>query len=179
MDSVIIQDIKQVAEEFSVDPRLIYGFVTTESGGNKFAMRYEPAYRYLWDCRRDHPFRSLTNPERTSDSAPPDFSAQIGSRHTEWIGQQASWGPMQIMGAVARELGFKGFFPELCGADGIRYGVQHLLNLHKRFGHKFGMEGTISAYNAGTPRLTDSHEFVNQEYVDKVLTNRDDCHVFD
>lgn len=149
---------------------LIRAIVVVESGGNPFAWRVEPKYRYLWDNSKNEPFRALTYGESVSEIAPTDFTAPKGlnsSRDTEWWGQQASWGLMQVMGAVAREYGFKGHFPQLCTAEGVKYGCLHLTRLKKRFWQKFGWDGVISAYNQGYPGMSGSR-FNNQGYVDKV-----------
>jgi hypothetical protein len=154
--------------ELPVD--MVRAMAVVESGGNPFAWRAEPKYRYLWNNAGNAPFRPLTTAETLSELAPADFSAPKGldsSRNTEWWGQQASWGPLQIMGAVAREYGFKGHFPQLCTAEGVRYACLHLSRLKKRFFQDFGWDGVISAYNQGSPAMTGA-KFNNQEYVDKV-----------
>ena len=106
-----------------------------------------------------------------SETAPPDFAAlpSIGSRDTEWALQAASWGPMQVMGAVARELGFRGWFPALCTwPAGVDYGTLHLRKLRNRFLDKYGWEGVAAAYNAGSPNRLDNGQWANQSYVDKI-----------
>ncbi len=146
----------------------------TESALNKFAYRVEPPYRYLVDVEKEKPFRPLTSVENKSEVAPNDFPYILGlsSRNTEWLGQQASWGPMQIMGAVAREYGFKKAFPELCSFSfGVQYGCQHLSNLKKRFLEKHGWQGVVAAYNAGSPRYMDNGDFENQYYINKVAAH--------
>lgn len=154
--------------ELPVD--MVRAIAIVESGGNPFAWRAEPKYRYLWDNASNTPFRSLTNAEILSETAPTDFSVPRGlnsSRNTEWWGQQASWGPLQVMGAVAREYGFKEHFPELCTAEGVRYACLHLSRLKKRFFQSFGWDGVISAYNQGYPAMANG-QFTNQGYVDNV-----------
>jgi len=95
---------------------LISALIMVESGGRRYAWRPEPRYHYLWDIRRGSPFRPLTRFESASESPPADFPAPRGTSSTaEWWGQQASWGLMQIMGAVAREQGLQGpDLPVLC-----------------------------------------------------------------
>lgn len=153
-----------------LDANIVRAIIETESGGDLFAWRYEPPYRYLWNVKWNTAFRKLTEQEIREDRPPTDFHSTIGSRATEWIGQQASWGPMQIMGAVAREYGYSGHFTELCSALGIEFGCMHLARLKKRYFDKYGWEGVIAAYNAGSPRKVDSG-WENQEYVDKVAAN--------
>jgi hypothetical protein len=159
--------IDRIANEEGVDPKLVAAFIQTESSGDAFAWRTESAYRYLWDVKNNRPFRKLTPTESASEVAPGDFYSPIGSRNTEWIGQQASWGPMQVMGAVAREFGYTKHLPELCGEDGIRIGCKLLKRLQSRFDTK---EEVIAAYNAGTPSIVNG-KFANQDYVNKVIGN--------
>ena len=96
-----------------------------------------------------------------------------------------SWGPMQIMGATARWLGFKGtFLSELIEPEvGIEYGCKYLANLKRRFSGNsknncnqvddiaIFCDKKISAYNAGSPRKKADGTYVNQKYVDKVLNS--------
>jgi hypothetical protein len=150
---------------------MVRAMAVVESGGNPFAWRTEPKYRYLWNNAANTPFRPLTTAEILSEIAPTDFSVPQelnSSRNTEWWGQQASWGPLQIMGAVAREYGFRGHFPQLCTAEGVKYACLHLKRLRKRFLAVFGWDGVISAYNQGYPTMVGA-KFKNQKYVDKVL----------
>jgi hypothetical protein len=164
---LIEEDFKFAANAYSLDVKLLKAMSEVESGKNPNRWRTEADYRYLWDCKHEKPFRKLTDAEKNNEKAPADFTAEVGSRNTEWIGQQASWGPLQIMGGVARELGFKGDFTELCGPEGLLYGAKHLRNLYKRFFESHGLNGVIAAYNAGSPRLVGG-KFENQVYVDKV-----------
>jgi len=79
---------------------------------------------------------------------------------------------MQIMGAVAREYGYRRHFPGLCSdvKAGVYYAVKHLSMLHVRFYSRYGWPGVVAAYNAGSVRWDNTGEtvFVNQGYVDKV-----------
>lgn len=148
---------------------LVRAIIQVESSGDAAAWKVEPPYRYLVDCRTHRPFRKLTAAEVASEMAPLDFPRpSYSSRDTEWWGQQASWGPMQIMGAVAREYGFAGHFPLLCGPMGVTFGCMHLSRLAGRFHEAHGWEGVAAAYNAGTPRHRPGGTWENQAYVDKV-----------
>jgi len=144
---------------------LISALIMVESGGRRYAWRPEPRYHYLWDIRRGSPFRPLTRFESASESPPADFPAPRGTSSTaEWWGQQASWGLMQIMGAVAREQGLQGpDLPVLCDpAINLGIGVPFLAYLIMRFGETEG----ISAYNAGPGGR---HREVGMAYASKVL----------
>ncbi|MGQ0621335.1 MAG: transglycosylase SLT domain-containing protein [Panacagrimonas sp.] len=160
--------ITAVAPKYELPIELVTAICQVESGCNRFAVRTEPAYPYLWDVIRHQPFRlsHLTASQRV----PPDlFQAPPGSsRMTEWLGQQSSWGLMQVMGAVAREYGYKGHLPGLCDPlQGLHYGCKHLARLRDRFYNAHGWRGVAAAYNAGTPRVV-GKDFENQAYVNKI-----------
>lgn len=154
-------------DRFLEDNRpFIRALIAVESGGDVFASRYEPHYAYLWDVVANAPKRCY------GTYRPNGFLGVNGvtSNHTEFIQQRTSWGPIQIMGAVAREYGYKGSFPALCGELGVRYGVWHLLTLKRRLENKDFCQQSdlIAAYNAGWVRHSKDGRYVNQQYVDKV-----------
>jgi hypothetical protein len=64
---------------------------------------------------------------------PKDFPYLAGDRDQEWWAQQASFGLMQLMGGLARELGFKGaYLTALCDPDlNLQIGCKHLSALLK------------------------------------------------
>lgn len=143
-----LNTISQVSEAYGLDPKLVASIVMVESSGETCATRYEPEYHYL-----------LT-PERFSKSL------RI-SLDTEQVSQKMSFGLMQVMGGLARELGFEGHLVELCEPTiGLNYGCKYLKKLLDKYG-KLG--DAISAYNQGSPRKRLTGEYYNQEYVDKVL----------
>lgn len=102
--------IEQTAAALAIDPNVIEAIVLKESEDDPWAYRSEPQYRYLWNVRTHAPFRPLTHAEIASEDPPLDFPTLAGTRTQEWWAQQASWGLMQIMGAVAREHGFTGAY---------------------------------------------------------------------
>lgn len=158
------------ANEHGLRPEIVFAIIRKESGNGRLRYRCEPHYRYLWNCRNNKPWR-LSKAEADRVKALPHFRPPKGlfiSNDSEWWGQRASWGPMQIMGATARELGFKGDWPELCGEAGIQYGCIYLKRLKDRFIKSHGWKGVISAYNQGGPYKTKG-VFNNQKYVDSVL----------
>lgn len=103
-------EIERVAATHGVDPNVIEAMVWQESGGDEFAWNPEPRYRYFWDVKQQGPFRSVTASEMAAKFPPKDFPVFGGDRDQEWWAQQASWGLLQIMGAVAREQGFRGVY---------------------------------------------------------------------
>jgi len=161
--------------------RYLIGIAMQESSGRWEATRFEKHYRWLWDVARKQPFKEPAKPtkkelepaeepakavEPTESKAPKGFSGISGitTPEEEYEGQKTSWGPMQVMGAVARELGFMGKFEELNGIPGVVYGVQHFVNLYRRHFKAKGIGAVISAYNDGN---TDTRD--NAHYVQKVL----------
>jgi soluble lytic murein transglycosylase-like protein len=87
--------IVEAVQSNNLRPELLAGLVCQESGGNKYAMRAEPKFRWISD----------------------DYAAQRPggmSSDTELWGRKISWGLCQLMGQVARERGFQGWWPELC-----------------------------------------------------------------
>lgn len=152
---------------------LVLGFIETESGGDQWAYNPEPKYRYLWSCRAHAPFRPITKLEDSSEYPPDDFPAPEAGvdPDAEWWGQQASWGLMQVMGAVAREVGFRGpFLTSLCDPEiNLAVGCTKLKRLLKQWGDP---EMAACAYNRGSVGyVPNTKEFLNQKYVDKVMLN--------
>jgi hypothetical protein len=141
--------IDRTAATFRLDGALLRAQIMIESSGLPFAWNPEPRYRYLWNVRTQQPFRPLTATERISEAPPADFPFLAGDRDQEWWGQQASWGLMQTMGAVAREYGFAGkYLPELCDpAVGVFYGARYLRRCLNR-SHEDYTAG-LALYNGG------------------------------
>lgn len=143
MDIVRLASVK-----YNVDENLIAAICQQESSCNPYAWRFEPGWQYFLK---------------------PDLCAKdIGcSLETERKGQACSWGLMQVMGAVLREHGFKGWFGEsFTPKVNLDYGVKHL----KKFIDKYpDIESAIASYNAGSPRKGADGRFINQNYVDSVL----------
>lgn len=144
-----LNEIEVEAKRLGLEKELITAVIAVESAGRPYAFRYEPHYRWLLDVQK--------------------FAKMTGvSEESEEIGQKTSWGLMQIMGGVARELGFKDLLPELCRPEiGLRFGSQKLKNCLQRY--PGDLESGIASYNAGTARKAENGKLVNQSYVDKVL----------
>ena len=136
--------IKAAAARRSLPWELVYAICQVESSLNPSAIRHEPRYRWL-----------VGDNETMSP--------------TERQDQMTSWGLMQVMGAVARELGHTGPLSDLLDPPtGLFYGCLHL----RRFRAKYDIwPDVIAAYNAGSPRRVAGQigPYVNQSYVDKVL----------
>lgn len=141
--------VQQHARENGLKPSLVAAICTQESGGDPYAQRFEPAWTYFKDVEA--------------------FAKKCRiSVDTEKAAQAFSYGLMQVMGSVAREAGFSQSLPRLFDVEtNLRYGCGHL----KKFMVKYQNEQqAIASYNAGSPRLLESGKFVNQHYVDSVLT---------
>lgn len=152
-----------------LDPKLVTALVMVESGGNAYAWNPEPQYRYFWNVRKNTPFRFVTPQESRAEIPPDDFPCLAGDPDQEWWGQQASWGLMQVMGALGRELGFTGpYLPGLCDpALNLSLGCLHLSRLLKW--SNGNAERALAAYNGGKGgNLVPPYR--NQSYATKVLT---------
>jgi len=143
--------IVSAAERHALPVKLVRALVATESSGNPWSMRYEPAFyaRYVHGQRH----------------------AVFGpcSRPTEEMCRAMSWGLMQVMGQTVRELGLKDpFLAALCDpATGLDWGCRYLAKQLKRY--QGNVEAAVAAYNAGSAiRDEDRQSWRNQSYVDKV-----------
>lgn len=136
------------AAEFSLEPELVTAIIQVESAGNAYATRFEPDWRYL------------VRPEL--------FAQKLGiTIPTEHMLQQFSWGWMQIMGSVARELGFQDHLTKLCDPEiNLHFGCKKLRTLTNKYPTT---SDVIAAYNAGSPRMVHGR-YDNQGYVDKVYS---------
>jgi hypothetical protein len=140
--------IEIVAFELGLDPDVLEAIGTVETALVAPACRYEPEWRYFVD--------------------PALWAKRLGQTFfTEKIQQATSWGPLQVMGSVARELGFDGHLSTLSSASvGLRIGAKKFHKLTCRYSK---LEDAIASYNAGSPRFRKDGTYVNQEYVNKVL----------
>ena len=140
--------ISKEADRNGLDCILVASIIQTESGCRQYVARFEAKYRWLV---------RPTQMGNTLEITP----------ETEEIFQKMSFGYMQIMGATARDLGFKGQLPELFDINtNIKYGCKYLKTLQDKYGDE---PSVISSYNAGSPRKH-GEMFVNESYVDKVYS---------
>lgn len=123
--------VTKYAVKYSLDPALVCAVIEQESNWNPWAIRFEPAFyeRYIAG--------KVTNT-------------------TEAHAQSTSWGLCQVMGATARESGFKGtYLSELCDLDtGVDVGcavLQHKLDLALGDVHK----GLLLWNGGGNPSYPD------------------------
>jgi soluble lytic murein transglycosylase-like protein len=145
--------ISAAAKSHALPESLIAALVRVESGGDPWAVRYEP----LFYDRYCHNQPVIAKPPCTLA--------------TERRLRACSFGLMQIMGQTARERGFTGtFLTSLCDPEtNLDMGCRHLTWLCQRYFDRDGWDGVIAAYNAGSPRPgKGGWKFENQPYVDKV-----------
>ena len=147
--TILFQIAAQYAMQYEFDKNLIFAIIHVESSGNNYAIRYEPQWKYTFSVK--------------------EFAKKNRiSQDTEKFLQSCSLGVMQVMGTVARELGFKDELTRLFSPHlSIEYGVKKLEQIRKRF-PKYTEEDLIAAYNAGTARRKRDGEYFNQDYVTKV-----------
>lgn len=145
-------DIAHNAETHELPYALVAAVIQVESGGDPWAVRYEPAFQRL--VQRE------------------DFTVPAGvSRQTELNARAMSWGLMQIMGQVARERGCKfQFLSRLCNpADGIHWGCRQLALCRDRFLEQYGWAAVTAAYNGGFGAVKQDGTFTNPHYPRAVL----------
>ena len=139
--------VLRLSAEHSVSPELIFAFIKKESAFNVLAMRFEQNWKYLFDIET---FAKLNKV----------------SFNTEKSLQSHSWGLMQVMGTVARELGHRGSLLELLIPDvNLKYGILKYKQLLKKYHTE---ECAISAYNQGNARRLPDGRFANFDYVEDV-----------
>jgi soluble lytic murein transglycosylase-like protein len=121
--------IEEQAASFKIAPDVLAALACHESMGNPYAMRVEPNFKWIPDdYAKDRP--------------------GIMSVSTEFWGRKISWGLCQVMGQIARERGFKGWWPALCEPDlGLHYGAAHLAWCIARC--KGDLRAGLRRYNGG------------------------------
>lgn len=132
-----------------VDTNLVLSIAEHESGLNPYVTRYEEKWTYFYK--------------------PDLLSNNLGiTLATEKIHQATSWGPMQIMGTVARELGYNSYLQTLgvYYIPAIDFGVKKILTLQNKYSD---MKDVISSYNQGSPIKDLKGQYKNQDYIDDVL----------
>jgi hypothetical protein len=174
--------IETAATAHALDPDLLASLVGKESSGDADAWNPEPKYRYLWNVREGRPFRRVSDVELAAKFPPKDFPTLAGDPDQEWWGQQASWGLTQIMGAVAREHGYRGkYLTRLCSDVEINLaiGAEHLAGHIKWAAALYvGLEGQrqavatragLAAYNGGRSGNAPTGPLRNAAYADDIL----------
>lgn len=149
-DKRLQESARDAAIRHGLDPNWVMAVIQTESAGNPLAVRFEPNWRWLHNVAA-HAKRLKVTEE------------------TERSLQSFSWGPMQVMGSVAREWGYPDHLFTLCDPiRGLEYGCKHLAAMRKRF--PTGRDW-IAAYNGGSPRKNPDGTYKDdlEKYVKKVV----------
>lgn len=142
-----IDIVRQAAKAEGVPPMLAIAICEVESAGDPFAIRYEGHWKYKFEPEKFAKLNRITV----------DTEIQL---------QKFSYGLLQVMGTVARELGHQGPMLQLTDPYiGAKYGC---LKLAKLFSLLKSTDDIIAAYNAGSPLKAADGKYVNQQYVDKV-----------
>lgn len=137
-----------ICAKYQVDPILVKSICMVESSGVSFKTRFEPDWHYF--------------------SQTLFWSNKLGiTNETEKKMQAMSWGLGQVMGAVARELGFSGYLPQLCQPEiGLEYCAKKLSQLSLKYKDQ---KEVIVSYNAGSPVMDISTGlYKNQHYLVRV-----------
>lgn len=140
--------ITDQAQRLSMEPCLIAAVIMKESSGVTWKTRFEVHWKWENDLA--------------------GYASRLGiSQATELIHQKTSWGLMQVMGATARDMGFRGYLVELCAnpALGVHFGTKYL---KARLMTTNTVEEALSTYNAGPGELKDG-VINNTDYVASVM----------
>lgn len=136
--------LKFHAENNGLNPDIVASLIMRESGGNRWAVRHEPAFyrRYIEG--------------KAAAELPGFFPSRIPTFETEAQLRAYSFGLMQIMGNTARVFGFeKTFLTELFDIDiNLKFGCAILGKYTKSRG---GLEAGLLAYNGGG-----DHDYANK-----------------
>lgn len=141
--------IREIANREGVNPELCLAIAGRESDYVNSKCRFEKHWSYL------------VMPEK--------YATALGiTEETETLLQSCSFTAMQIMGSVARELGFQGYltdlnFPEI----GLLFAIKKVKILTKKF---LTLEDAISSYNQGGPYKDSKGLYLNNSYVQNVLS---------
>jgi len=140
--------INMLTRQVGMDRYLVGAIILQESGGDPYAVRYEPDFKYRVNTSK---FAKL---------------CKI-SQETESLLQACSIGLMQTMGCVARELGFGRNLLELTKPDySILIGCKKLAKLSATYED---LNEMIASYNSGSPRYDEKGVLKNHKYVEGVL----------
>lgn len=137
------------AKRHGLDPNWVLAIIQTETAGISSRIRSEPEWRYF--------------------HSPQAHAKRLGiTEQTERAMQAVSWGPMQVMGSVAREWGYPDQLYTLSDAiRGLEYGCKHLAAKRKKY--PLGRDW-VASYNSGSPRKRPDGTYDNEEYVKKVVS---------
>jgi len=165
---------REAARKYGLDPRLICALCEVESSWNPWAVRHETEYKWLYGLSVGDTGHYACASGQSGQKLNDILLKIKSSVLTELATQRTSWGLLQIMGAVARERGFKGWLTELCDpAVNLEWGCKHLrwmVDHNNAYGlpdYRITPEDLAAAWNGGTRVVVDG-KYKNQSYVDRV-----------
>lgn len=141
--------VREKALKYNLDYKLLDAIIQVESSYNIYAVRFEA---------------------KSKSFVIPSKFAKINfiTDETEEMLQKFSWGICQVMGSTARWLGYQGPIPHLCNADtNLNWACRFISRLKDQHGV---IENIIASYNAGSVRRKPDGSFINQAYVNKVVS---------
>ena len=145
----LVEITNKIADNTRINRELVQAICAVESSWNRYAVRFEPTWKYVTQADAWASKLNITT-------------------QTETQLQSMSWGLMQIMGSVARELGFTDYIHRLSDPLlGVNYGCLKLRKLYERYGEA-NESDIIAGYNAGSALKEKTGMYFNQQYVDKV-----------
>ena len=168
---------REEAAKHGLDPALICALCEVESSWIPWAARHEAGYRWLYEF---DPEKGGTDKYTITDLRQNRWRPAIhigtnpagSTMPTELIMQQTSWGLLQIMGATARERGFRSWLTELCDPQvNLEWGCRHLrwmVDHNNAYGlpdYRVKPEDLAAAWNTGSVRRGDDGELINVDYV--------------
>lgn len=123
----------------TIPSSLILAIIWQESSGDQWAVRWEKAYQYFCRLNGKPLYRKNLNYMQNRGAA------VVVLGEWEFYMQSASHGLLQLMGAVARELGWRKSLMEIYDPNiNISLGVKHLQRKIKQAG---SLRGGIVRYN--------------------------------
>jgi soluble lytic murein transglycosylase-like protein len=155
MNEIYKKIIELAGQKHGLPQKLIAAICEVESNWQTCANRYEPEFA-----------KRYVTVETVKPVVPCTFN-------TEAINLSTSWGLMQVMGMTARELGFDGPYLGALMTDpalGVDYGCRLLKSKWRQYYKDYGLGGVVAAYNVGSPRMDANGQWVNQQYVDNVMS---------
>lgn len=127
--------ITEIGAKYEVDPDLIAAVIWQESRGRPYAFRYEHGFynKYI---------------DGKSTQRLGGYWPKLVSENSERRARAISWGPMQLIGQTAREIGFdKEELTSLCDPrEGIEYGTKFLA---KKLAETKNEARALLAFNGG------------------------------
>ena len=136
-------EIKKYSAQYNINPLVIKALIEKESGFDTWASRFESHWRWFVSVKKFARKNKI-------------------SFDTEKTLQSTSFGLCQVMGGVARELGFEGQLTKLCiPSIGIELGCKKLRQCLDRWG---SLDRALAAYNAGSPESS-----VGKKYAESIF----------